>query len=111
MQRVPISTLSCALALLIATAAPIGAAERPPPCEAQVDQALADLEIDAAERREITIKPVLQSRRNGDKLVGYQAWVRLNACDGALVVELKPQCQLREVYTRGDCELEDVKSY
>ena len=111
MQRALLSNLSCALAWFIGTATPIGAADRPPPCEAQVDQALTDLQIDAAERREITIKPLLQSRRSGEKLVGYEAWVRLNACDGALVVELKPQCQFREAYTRGDCELEGVKSY
>ena len=38
----------------------------------------------------------------GDVL-GYDAWVRFNSCDGNLVVELNPWCQFRQAYWRGDC--------
>ena len=48
-------------------------------------------------------------RRHGsrisDRVVRILAWVSLQSCKGYLIVDLSPQCWIRQVYGRGECEL------
>ena len=108
MPRPSIWILSCALAMLVATAAHA----QVQPCAAKVDRVLMELQIDAADLRWTTVLPELLTRRKGrQRVVGYEAWVRLKSCEGALIVELKTRCRLRQIYTRGGCSLEGVSAF
>jgi hypothetical protein len=40
-----------------------------------------------------------------DRIVGYSNWVRLDSCDGSVVLIFNRACQLRRSYGRGDCRL------
>ena len=108
MPRPSMWILSCVLVMLVATAAHA----QVQPCAAKVDRVLMELQIDAADLRWITVWPELLTRRRGrQRVVGHKAWVRLKSCDGALIVELKTRCRLRQIYTRGGCSLEGVSVF
>jgi len=47
----------------------------------------------------------------GPEIFGVDAWVRLNSCDGWLVINMTPACFVKQTYTRGDCRVEGLPSY
>ena len=46
-----------------------------------------------------------------NKFEGYHVWVSLKGEPGYFMIDLDPACRCRQVYTRGGCELPDVKSF
>ncbi len=44
-------------------------------------------------------------------VVGVHAWVDLKSCEGYLIVDMFPECRVRQVYTRGECQIPGVKSF
>lgn len=94
---------------IVAPLAPAAAASEA--CQSQVDKALARLEVTTDEIREISIIPRRQSYHSGWVTKGYDAWVRLKNCQGALILDYDFTCRERQVYTRGDCRVTGVKDY
>lgn len=47
----------------------------------------------------------------GGRVVGYEAWVKLQRCDGSLVVDLTPECWVRQVYTRSYCTIDGLPHF
>ena len=82
------------------------------PCRAETDEHLTLLPVDASE-----IKSIKMVSRNAGATrlttgkAGHEAWVRLDSCGGWLVMEMTPQCALRQSFTRGDCEIEGIKGF
>jgi len=95
--------IGLALALVLLPAPPAGAARKY--CEAQVSERLDRLDVDPSDIRSIFYDLQRQSSRNHDRVVRILAWVSLHSCKGYVIVDLSPQCTIREVYGRGECTL------
>ena len=83
----------------------IGQAHARPKCESSIADYLARLSIaedDIAKVSVFSVKPTT------GKLLGYRAWVALKSCRGSLVVNLTPLCRVRDTYTRGECQFDNV---
>ncbi|MFQ5973822.1 MAG: hypothetical protein ACE5Q3_15965, partial [Alphaproteobacteria bacterium] len=72
-------------------------------------------ELDAAgvsrdEVTRITYDVQRHVSRDTDRIRGIDAWVRLASCEkGALIVSMAPNGRVRQVYTRGGCQVEGVR--
>ncbi len=76
-------------------------------CEAEIKDALEDLSVP-----EEDIKSIKVSRGGGGGQsagnVRYDAWVRLNSCEGYLMLSLTRGCFVQQSYNRGDCAVPGV---
>lgn len=45
------------------------------------------------------------------RIVGFDAWVRLERCQGAVVVDMTPECWVRQVYTRYHCNIDGLPHF
>ncbi len=84
----------CALAL---TASPVAAQQR---CSPVVEAKLGQLGIehgrlaDAVYGRETT-------SGEGAELIAVRAWISLNDCDGAVIIQMRPDCRFVQASTTG----------
>ncbi|WP_340118357.1 hypothetical protein [Pelagibius sp. 7325] len=101
--------LALAAGLLLPT--PLHAADSTR-CADTVDSHLASLPLapDAVQSIRI-IEKVNISDEYGPDILGVDAWVRLNACSGWLVINMTAKCYVRQSYTRGDCRVEGLPNY
>lgn len=80
-------------------------------CLAEISPALRDLGVPEGDVRSAQV-----SRRSGapnpPTNYVYDAWVRLESCDqGSLVITMTRYCHVKQSYTRGDCQVNDVTRY
>lgn len=80
-------------------------------CNAVVDGEITRLNIDRTDITSIELDRRTQSTQGDEVVVGYNAWVRLNSCKGALIVALDKSCRVRQVYTRSECRIDGVKHF
>ena len=82
-------------------------------CDAAVDRRLDRLEISRGDVKKITFMTQIQTTgKNGDtKERGVDAYVRLHSCRGSLVIDMDEMCNVRQVYTRGKCDIPGVKHF
>lgn len=97
------SRIGLALAIILLAALPARAAETY--CEATVSDRLDRLDVTASDIRGISYDLQRNRGRNSDRVVSILAWVSLHSCKGSLVIDLSPQCRVRQVYGRGECNL------
>lgn len=94
--------------LLAGSFAPAAAAT----CETVVKEELKQLKADPTDVAKVVYLPRLETRRDGtDRILGYDAWVNLKSCEGALIVAMSRLCQVQQVYTRNNCKFPGVTSY
>ena len=86
-------------------------AEAAQACHKPTEEILQRLEVAPKDIKEISVVPRRESHRSGWVVKGYDAWVRLQSCGGALILDFTRHCRERQVYTRGDCKLAGVKSF
>ena len=80
-------------------------------CQAVVDENLRKLAIDANDVRRLQFSPKYEVDAESNRhSFGTDVWVRLQSCQGALVIDLTRACRVRQVYTRGACRLPGIKS-
>ncbi len=80
------------------------------PCSGAATQRLAELGVDKDDVKMMRIDGRYQSRGEGSRLVGYDAWVELGSCSqGQLVVAMSRQCRPTTEYTTGSCEVAGVE--
>ena len=96
--------IGLALALVLLAVLPAEAARTY--CKATVSERLDRLNVDPSDIRGIYYDVQRQSSRNNDRVVGILAWVSLYSCKGYLVVDLSRHCTVRQVYGRGECNLD-----
>ena len=77
-------------------------------CRSETDAALAAVGIDPARVQRFTSTPQRVflhplSGNSDDRIIGYSNWLRLDGCEGAIVLRFSRFCRLRQVYERGDC--------
>lgn len=81
-------------------------------CQSTVEAEIDRLTINRADVTGITFDRKTRSSGNSDEVtVGINAWVKLNSCQGAVIVDLHTNCKVRQVYTRGQCRVDGVKSF
>ena len=81
------------------------------PCRSEVVTHLANLGIDRGRVSKFSIVPQVETRRGGDRVVGYEGWISFAECDGNLVISMSRSCGLRSVYSRGGCNFADVPPF
>ncbi|MGP1253823.1 MAG: hypothetical protein ACTS10_05390 [Kiloniellales bacterium] len=47
----------------------------------------------------------------GSRVRAYQAWTRLNSCDGYVVVSVSNMCTYRDAHTTGNCRMDGMATY
>jgi hypothetical protein len=81
-------------------------------CQSAVDAEIDRLAINRADIAGITFDRKTQSSGDGDnRTVGINAWVKLNSCKGSIVVDMRTNCKVRQVYTRGECRVDGIKGF
>ena len=106
-REISLGAASAMAGLLLASAA----LAKDPVCLPRVEQTLDSLNLGAGEVKEITIMPKFRQLRDGERLQGYEAWVRLQSCPGALIVDMRTTCHITQSYTRDGCSLEGVPDF
>ncbi len=54
---------------------------------------------------------ILTGGLSGTQTVGFEAWIEQKSCRGAVVVKMSLDCEVSEIYTKGDCTLPGVKGF
>ena len=67
--------------------------------------------VDSADVSSLTVRRQVQSNRGRSRVTGFEAWVRLRSCEGALIIEFTRDCRQRQAYTRGKCEISGLSAY
>ena len=108
MTRMPSAALLAALLpAAVFAAAPAAGAEQP--CESQIRNRLAGLSLAQNDVTGMQVIPRMQARSDGERLLGYDAWIKLASCSqGNLVLYMSPQCTARGAYTTGSCVVAGV---
>ena len=75
------------------------------PCKAAMAERLDALNVDRSDIRKISYVVLHSSHREGGPMIGSEAWVSLQSCQGNLVINLSKRCRIRDVYGRGECKL------
>ena len=79
------------------------------PCSSTATERLAELGIEKDDVKTMRIDGRYQSRGQGSRLVGYDAWIELGSCSqGQLVVAMSRQCRHMTDYTTGTCEVAGI---
>ncbi len=79
------------------------------PCTASVERRLAELGVDQSDVEKLRFGGRYQSRGQGSRLVGFEAWIDLGSCDrGQLVVVVSRQCRHITEFTTGSCKVAGV---
>lgn len=96
--------IGIALALFLLLAPPAEAAQKY--CVAKVSERLDRLNVSPSDISGIFYDAQHHRGRNSDRVVRILAWVSLQSCKGYLIVDLSPHCRVRQVYGRGECDLD-----
>ena len=101
-----------ALTAITMLAGPAQAAGRYDRCEPVVESELERLQVDPGRVGGISLQVRTYNNREDDSRVqGILGWVDLNDCAGRLVVDMTPQCRVKQTYTTGACSIPGVPSY
>jgi hypothetical protein len=77
-----------------------------------IENQLVALGIDPEEVERVQIDRQRVRRRGSRRLVGVKAWIRLQSCEtGSLIVDMEPSGRVKQVYTRGGCEVPGIRSF
>ena len=74
-------------------------------CEPQVSEQLDLLKVDPSNIAEITYEARRRPGGDNDQIVSILAWVNLHSCEGYVIIDLSPQCTVRQIYGRGGCNV------
>ena len=97
--------IGVALGLFLLPVPPTEAAGPRKYCEPQVSERLDILKIDPSDINGITYEAQRRAARNNDQIARILAWVNLHSCKGYVVIDLSPQCTVRQIYGRGGCSV------
>lgn len=74
-------------------------------CAPVVDRQVAELGLTDVQSISLVEDRLNPTRRDFDDIRGVTAWINLNSCTGYIVINMRPTCRIKEIYTRGDCTL------
>ncbi len=102
------AVVASALAAAVLAASPAVAEENP--CAPTVEAKLSELGVDRADVANIAYGPRTRSEGRGEKVFAIDAWVKFSSCQGSLVIQMRPNCVFRDLYTRDGCSLDQLKT-
>ncbi len=79
-------------------------------CAKLVAEKLAQLDVAPPQIKRMVFVDIVEDGRS-PRLVGYEAWVDLKQCRGSVVLKMSRQCEVRETYSRGACDISGLKNY
>ncbi len=91
------------LALAFLAGTPVQAA--PEICEATVDERLERLKVDRSDIAWIFYEEVARLGRSNERVERLLVWISLTSCGSYLIIDMYPDCRVRQVYGRGACDL------
>ncbi|NIA69652.1 hypothetical protein HBA54_13705 [Pelagibius litoralis] len=91
----------------MAASEPASAALR---CEAQINEALANMSIPQSDVKSIKVARQGKGAKSATNY-SWDAWVRLNSCNGYVMVHMTRTCHVQQVYTTGDCKVDGMPRY
>jgi hypothetical protein len=91
----------CAMAL---TASPVAAQDR---CSPVVEAELTKLGVEPSRRTNVVLAGERGSGEDAP-LIAIGAWVYLKDCDGAVVIQMRPNCEFQQAYTTRSCKIQGV---
>ena len=81
-------------------------------CRPEIEEAIADVGVLRDEIQKIEIVEITQTANFGDRVTtGWNGWMRPIGVQGYLVVQVSRHCVVRDVYTRGEYQIEGVPRY
>jgi len=83
---------------------------QPHHCAKPVAAKMAQFDVAGPQIKRIVFDDIVENTRNA-QIVGYEAWVDLKRCRGSVVIRLSLQCEVEEVYSRGNCNVAGLKNY
>jgi hypothetical protein len=93
---------ACALVICAALAAsPAAGQER---CSPAVEAELTELGIARGRVADMVFGRETTSGE-GAELIAIRAWITLKDCDGALVIQMRPDCRFVQAYTTKSCKI------
>ncbi len=97
----------CRSVLVLTTAIALGLtampAEADHDCKPIVTERLNRLKVDPADVRKIDWVGIVESKGDDDYVMRIDAWVSLRSCEGQVVIEITPNCYVRQIYGKGEC--------
>jgi hypothetical protein len=106
------TALASGLAVLLglASLAPTAALAARDRCETTVNEHLARMNVDPGDVRSVSLAARIASQRGGSAS-GYDVWINLESCRGAIVLRLDRHCRVRDAYSTGACSFPDLPHY
>jgi hypothetical protein len=113
LMRFPVTTLLVGLVTLACAATPAHAdGWSGKACTAVFKTQIARLGIAQTQIAGMTVTADRMIHRESDgPLRGYDAWIRLTDCRGALVLSVSRTCRFKGAYTTGDCRRPGLPRY
>ncbi len=102
------SVVTLGLALAVLSSTPSEAAYTY--CERTVAERLDRLNVDRSDVRSIFYEVRRQAGRDTTRVFDILAWVSFHSCKGNLVIQMDRHCHVRQVYTRGECEVPGISN-
>ncbi|MDJ0896722.1 MAG: hypothetical protein QNJ92_16375 [Alphaproteobacteria bacterium] len=73
-------------------------------CGAEIREELQRQGITPDDIAGVRMQGVAQSHRGGGRLIGWEAWIKRNSCDGQTVVQMRRTCRITGSYATGKCK-------
>jgi hypothetical protein len=81
-------------------------------CEKNVIDRLAEHGVPESDIKALGFVEQHSGGRGGiTNVQGVEYWVRLNSCDGRVVIDLTASCRIKQAYTRRGCKIDGLKRY
>lgn len=80
-------------------------------CLPEVEQKLAELNINKSVINKISVLARRQSGQNTNRIIGYDGTVSFKNCRGHLAIEMNRVCHVTQVYSRNECRFPGVPAY
>lgn len=105
------STIILAGAVSVLAVSQASASARVNQCLPQVEQKLAELNINTSDINKISLLPRRQSGQSTSRIIGYDATVSFKNCRGHLAIDMNRVCHVKQVYSRNQCKFSGVPAF
>lgn len=80
------------------------------PCQTATAEHLQSLGVDSQDIKGINMVRIIGLPELGNT-IEFQGWANLGSCQGSVVVKLTPLCRPKETYSRGNCNIANVRQF
>lgn len=98
------------LALVIGVVSDTSAAGTDRACQTAAAEHLQNLGVGSQDIKEINMVRIIGLPELGNT-IELQGWAILKSCQGSVVMKLTPACRPKETYSRGNCDIPNVRNF